>query len=323
MRDSQIWRPATAVMCALLATACSGAAATSGTADSVTPRAGTVRQVVIPTGPSRIDSPLQPYMLDWRELATVNHARAILISRCMAEKGYEFDPGTLRSERRRILFTERQDLSRLYGITDARVAAVHGYAPAPIPVPDPQPLPDSAAYWSALTGRAADSGPDAGAQEPGGCAGAADKRLGRSRVRSAYGLARELWIQNQSRLQQTQTFDQVVNEWRLCMADAGYTVSSPLNDHGDIGTMTFNEPPADGSDAPTQAEIALAQADIACKQAVDLPGRLSRASRRLDSATEGHLRTRIEADRRANELQVERANAVIQASPPTNDASPP
>lgn len=231
----------------------------------------------------QLDSPLAPYMLSWRELTIVNHARSIHLSGCLADAGYELPVGDLQEELEQARLQEISDLSRMFGITDREAAAQNGYWP-----PEPPPAPPVNGIPAAILRQ---------------CASVADKKVGRTPGRSPYGLARELLIQSRSNLEEQPAAKRAIRRWVTCMADAGYEVTSPISDSGDIARELRARVAREeaGTVGPSRHELALAQADIACKSSQGTSEALNRNAMLLDF----HQLAARQADLRDDRLRLD------------------
>lgn len=233
-----------------------------------------------PAPEPKLSSPLAAYMLSWRELTLINHARSVLLSTCLAEAGYYLPTGDLEAKVERARSQEASDLSRMYGITDRTVAAVHGYWPPPAVPAEPVP---------AIATEVLDQ-----------CVGTADRGVGRKEGRSPYGIARELLIKSRSRLEDQPAAVAAVRDWTACMANAGHRVTSPLNDEGDIARelRSRQQREARGRTGPSPRELALAAADITCKEATNTVSRLAKVGEQLDLEVVRTHRSELAASRR-------------------------
>ncbi|WP_147375529.1 hypothetical protein [Jiangella rhizosphaerae] len=196
--------------------------------------------------------PIEPYLVGPDDAAVLDRATVTLVERCLRRFGEDADlpvpdPGP------RLGPTERR-----YGLTDPAVAATHGYhlagdatrsGPAPVAVDD-----------TVLLGATTPGATVAGLAVPeGGCVGEASRAVG-----GAPGSAEIVQRINADSVSGAMTDPRVVAAfaaWSACMADAGYDYDDPW------------QPPADGwlEDAtPSTEEIAVATADVACKESTRL-----------------------------------------------------
>lgn len=241
--------------------------------------------------PARLDSPLEPYMLDWRELTLVNHARSLLVSACLKGRGYSLEIGDLRGELDRARRQESIDLERMWGITNAKIARAGGYLPPPAPEVqfNVTGIPEGALS---------------------ACAEAADDELDRRPDRSPYGLARDLLIRSRVALESDWRAQRVIARWRRCMAEADYSVTSPLNDRGDIAAALARVD-ANPTKTPRPSEVDMAMADIACKEQTKLVSALGKlASVREARLVERHA-TALQHDRSRLDRTVSKARLVL------------
>ncbi|MEV4637045.1 hypothetical protein AB0J80_06800 [Actinoplanes sp. NPDC049548] len=198
--------------------------------------------------------PLEPYRESSATLPRSAQAQQVLIEKCVQRFGLRYTPPAEAGSS--VVGAERR-----YGIADAAAAREHGYhvpPPSGRPAPETKPPPDTVAV---LFG----DGPsrhNGQAVPEGGCVGEARRKLaaGAPAVGDAR-LAEEL---------SAETFDQAwrhsrartaVTAWSACMRQAGYDYADPLK---------ANDDPAFRTPEPTAREIAVARADVTCKEQSDL-----------------------------------------------------
>lgn len=235
---------------------------------------------VVTESEPRLDTPLAKYMLSWRELTVVSHARSLLLRQCLAAAGYDLPVEPLDVELERARVQEISDLSRVFGITDRRAAATNGYWPPTTPVP-----PDTRGIPNGQLGR---------------CIAAADRRVGWAAGRSPYGIARELLIESRSHLEDRPQAAAAVDRWAQCMAEFGYRVTSPTNDQGDIAAELRARELRErrGVAGPSQHELSLASADISCKERTGFIAVVQPLAEAADRSLEETHRANLTADRR-------------------------
>lgn len=239
-----------------------------------------------------LDSPLAPYMLSWRELTIVEHARGVMIRDCLAAAGISFATPSLESALNRASAQEATDLARMFGITDSSVAAANGYWPADSAAAGPTPTPSD---------------------ELNECVEFTDRQLGRDPKRSPYGLARDLLIASRVRLEATPAARAPIGEWVACMDEAGFDVTSPTNDEDDIRfeLRARQSRELNGELGPSPRELALAAADIDCKKRTGLVERLQRIATQRELRITRRHRTELVADRRRLDRLVATAQRVV------------
>ncbi len=289
-------------------------------------------------------SPLAAYELTETEMATVSYAWGILIDRCLQRFGFEYPHAPFSANLQHTLADARVAASRLWGISDPAAAAEHGYAYPETPRDAEQPEPpESAAYQFVYGGRKVDT--DGGLPAPrltpettspgtidgveippGGCAGDASRELGYADDPdvSDYGLARGLALETWSAFRSSETYRTVVGEWVACMAERGHHVTDVLDDKADImkaleeRTARGTELDADGgripAEKPSSGEVALATADVACKEKTDLVGRLDAALADAEEATVEEHHLALEEDRVRRDAQVKLATALVEGA---------
>ncbi len=268
-------------------TGCSDGAATQRPSESApaTTRQGTDVGEETPPGaevPVILDVkslalPIEPYLFTNRQMADVLRARQALVVPCMRRFGFAWpasDPerndsaGTVPGMR------NAANLDRRYGITDPALAARHGYHFAPgSRQRDPQdstsasrPNTDALAV---LTGRTGDGTPAPAryhgrAVPEGGCQGQASTRLAGDRPLGNDQLANEINVVSYQKSQADPRVRSVFRAWSACMRKHGYSYAAPTDAPGKDPRFT--------GPAPTRQEIALAEADVACKRQTNVIG---------------------------------------------------
>lgn len=204
--------------------------------------------------------PLDAYIITLGDVATIDHARDVLVAECMQAQGFSFPVITRTGE------AERQN-ERRYGLTDAPAARVFGYRPTPLPeglVEEREQVSDyeaglSVAESRALVGDAVDT-----AYTPESCFGQAIEAMGLADLRADLEWAASLVADARRRYEADPRVSAANNAWSTCMQQAGYEFSDPL--------AAMDDPRWSGSitDQPVTAqEIDTAQQDIMCKEETD------------------------------------------------------
>ncbi|MFC8366140.1 hypothetical protein ACFUIY_40520 [Streptomyces griseorubiginosus] len=217
--------------------------------------------------------PIEPYLFTDRQVARLFRARAVLTASCMQRFGHRWpvpthtapDTGTLNPA----------NTAHRYGITDARLAARHGYHAAPGTVSSPtkekskgpDPGPEE---MLVLTGLHED-GTRAAKDEHGrpvpadGCQGEATKALsGDPQKIGNRELVGTINIGSYRDSQQDPRVIRVFRAWSQCMRQYGYTYTDPTRAPGKAAE--FTGPTATG------AEIAVARRDVECKRRTNVVG---------------------------------------------------
>lgn len=264
-----------------------------------------------------LKSPLQAYRLTPTEAATVSHARAILIARCAARFGFDYPVNSFEEDLARQRAGERLALGRIYGITDREVASEYGYglrAKSEETDPDFKPGP---AFLTVLKGRTSLAPGSGGASvevdglkiPAEGCVGEAERKIGGDPDTSSYGLGHTMWIQAMNEVIASEQYRAIVNDWVGCLADGGYRVTDPSSDRADIERL---RDAGSGQGKATEAEIALALADIDCKEKVDLVDRLDEISADIaDKLIEKH-QLDLDEDRKRLDRQLALATKLVE-----------
>lgn len=222
-------------------------------------------------------TPLSPYALSVSERMTIQYAEEVLTARCMQAAGFEYDvrplAETIEAENKR----EAVSHSRLYGITDAEVAAKYGYDLVPEEIETEAEEPTEA-YLVALVG------PDTmSTSNVGGCLGSARSQLSYRMIDDQSGmtfdggpgdLAELLKYGAYTAFSASPEWSSVVDDWSDCMAAKGWKVADPIGLEGDVLdelSHRFEDPELPVSEKEKQ----IALDDIACKVDTDLVRRLS------------------------------------------------
>jgi hypothetical protein len=205
--------------------------------------------------------PVEDYLPTADQKDRLSRAQVALVRSCLARFGIRYDVVPVRSGGYGpVSLTDRR-----YGITDARLAAQHGYGlgprdPALMPRPDRPRLGADGENVLSGQGRSVVNGQ---AVPPGGCIGEADRGLTSARTPAA-DLRRggDLQLDTFARSRVDSRVQSVFQAWSTCMGRAGYAYADPLAAAGDpafIGSVD-------------QHQLAVAAADIGCKAATNLVG---------------------------------------------------
>ncbi|MFE6866090.1 hypothetical protein ACFVFS_06005 [Kitasatospora sp. NPDC057692] len=259
-------RVALAGVLALFAAACSSSPSEPGKGTSTQVK-GVPSVSAPPTIATAADQalPIDPYLLSYEQRDQLERAASVLVSRCMARFGIQYQappqiPGGNRPRSR----TDRRYLE-----TTAAGAQANGYHAAagdqPTPAPAPPQLSDSTRL--VLTGstsanvKSGQGGQDYnGATIPkGGCLGESKEKLGGGDAQ----LARDI---DATAREKSKTDDRVLavfRTWSECMKAEGYDYADPIRVLDD---------PRWASAAPTDVERATAVADVGCKAQANVVG---------------------------------------------------
>jgi hypothetical protein len=195
-----------------------------------------------------------------------------------------------------------------YGLTDEREARANGYhLPGGVAGIGSPALPRlSAAQESALTG----SGPGRPGDGPvpdGGCAGEAGRTLdaGAPRPRDP-GLGQRLGLESFARSKQDRRVRAAFGAWSACMRRAGFAYRDP---------MRTNDDPAFRTDRPSRRELAVALADVGCKQSVGLVAVWASAEAAHQRRALGRHASELEVVRRLLAIRERNAARVVAAGP--------
>ena len=290
-----------------------GGAASSGAGPSV--------------GAKPADTPLSAYSLSTEETVAINFAEESLVGRCMRAAGFDYVvrpfAAMLQQEQQRVAI----DDARVYGITDAKIAATSGYAPPPdAATAERKPREFSDAYLVTLIGSADPNAvpKDGGVLAVGGCVGAARSQLGKSPAAgtlpsdvpgggAAPDLGQSLSVATWQDFSASQEWSAITADWVGCMTAKGWRVTDPVFDRGDIAAVA-DKRAKDGAATPSPGEIELALADVSCKEKTDLVRRLREVNDRRERAVVEERAVELQESRQRLDEVVRRANVVVESS---------
>ena len=207
--------------------------------------------------------PLEAYMETYPEQAAIARAQVKLVATCMAKYGFNYAPPTPQAP----LSNDDANLNRRYGISDPDEAAQYGYHLPGYATPQSSPTQVSDAEEAVMIGHSGDPmhptpAPSTynGVPVPqDGCIGSSTAKLG-AKLNTA--LADKLDYSSLSKSQAEPVVQTALHAWSTCMKSKGYTVDTPF--HASTLAASSNGP------SPTSQEIAVAVADVACKQKTKL-----------------------------------------------------
>ena len=246
-----------------------GAAAThqpEATASQVEPWLGQIQTV---TDWRQITLPLDAYELSLRDSATVDRAEYQQTMACMEQFGFAFDVTPWDGWTAGI---PEGDLDaspshyRLFGLLDDASAAQYGYH-----VPETQPPagkalsgPENSRDYANVLGAKFGGGTYRGQHIPeGGCIGQARQSIAGGGPAFDSSLPEQLTSEAWNRSEGDSRVISAYADWRACMNDAGFDYRTPADANNDTRWS--------GEEA-TPAEIAVASADVVCKQQTNLVG---------------------------------------------------
>jgi hypothetical protein len=200
--------------------------------------------------------PLDPYRIRPENLPATVEAEKVLLARCLRRFGTELPPGSVVSS------STPAGKERLYGITDEQQARQRGYhLPTQATPSDTQenPLPPRVQAIAFGDGQRS----YAGQQVPeGGCVGESRRNLtaGRAMPRDQW-MGDRLSLESTDRTRRDSRVREVFAEWSSCMKRSGYDYADP---------MKSNDDPEFATEQPSPREIAVAIADVRCKEETNL-----------------------------------------------------
>ncbi len=209
--------------------------------------------------------PLEAYMVSYPDEVSITQAVNRLEATCMAGYGFTYVP--LPPGSNPPPSPDDANMSRRYGIADPAQARAYGYhLPSGNNTP-PAPRQLSAAERTVLTGESS-PGAEGTAQAtsyhgtplpPEGCTGYASRAVG---ARFNTSLVDQLDVDSLNTAQNEPRVKTALGLWSACMKTKGYSVDIPF--HAPQLTSAGINPTADSE------EIAVATADVTCKQQTDL-----------------------------------------------------
>jgi hypothetical protein len=205
--------------------------------------------------PKTFALPLDAYQPTAAERTSIQQAQNLMFVRCMQKFGFTIDVPAARA----LPFATNE---QRYGVTDAQQAATYGYHVArPQNVPPAREPALSPAAAAVADGNRTDDYADLRVPD-GGCVAEAKRLLsaGAPSVPNEY-LAQKLAMESFAQSKADSRVLAKFREWSACMKTAGYTYATPTDANDDVA---FRSPD------PTAAEIAVAQADVRCKEQVGL-----------------------------------------------------
>jgi hypothetical protein len=206
--------------------------------------------------------PAQDYLQTNQQSERLGRARLALIQRCLARFGVDYAVEQVSSAG----YGPRSLTDRRYGITDAELAARAGFG---LGERDPSLQPQPARPDVGPDGQAAlfGDGPSQvlGIEVPsGGCVGEADRAINRAVPAGADPqLGHKLQFESFELSKKDSRVRDAFAAWSLCMAEVGYRYPDPL--------AAAADPRFTGPEVSAE-QIAVARADIGCKEETNLVG---------------------------------------------------
>jgi len=232
--------------------------------------------------------PLDAYVMTSRDRAVLFYADEVLTAQCMHERGFDYPVPRLDAVLDYVRTDWELSNSRWFGIADVEQASQYGYGDPPV-TPNPRHRPATQEELRALTGDvmappgstpsslapAPTSTPSAPLRPAAGCIDVARAQLSGADAQQVLvaPLADTLKVQATFRAQAKPQYFHVLEDWRACMTQQGYEITDPAKPGLSLAFRSAITSHAPGEPAP-KAEVALALADIGCKEKVDLVQRL-------------------------------------------------
>jgi hypothetical protein len=262
--------------------------------------------------------PLEAYMQTYQDTVTLDQASRKLQERCMADYGFSVElplAGTTPPPN-----DNDANMERRYGLTDRQAAAQYGYGlPEALTNQVRQKMPElTDEQVQVLTGHSKPTDPTAPgaalAAEPapesykgkkihkGGCSGWAKDKL-KQPTAEDLAFVSELNGSSFTESMQAPAVKQALADWSQCMKTEGYTAATPFE-------ATEIAPHAEGGPA-SKEEIALALAEIDCKETTELVGVWFAEELKIQKARIAEHQDRLNSTRMRNSSAVAAANAEL------------
>lgn len=231
-----------------------------------------------PTSSPEVPTPYAQFMLSPEEEATLNFARELLLDECMRQFGLTSSINSYKSW----LSLEHQlrisGVAYRFGPTVEDFAAQYGYGPLPSPqlvTVSPQGKWDFEVFHGASSpdelARAGMNPQSPGDYNgipipPGGCVNEAFRDLDDDGGIGWGSIAMGHWAVSMGEMFESERYQMLVADWVECLGEAGYRVTDPVNDAGDIARLRGSRT----GPTPSQEELDLAIADVECKDRLGL-----------------------------------------------------
>lgn len=279
---------------ALPASSVSSSSSSDSAAGEATPAAG------YPTSSPEVPTPYAQFMLSPEEEATLNFARELLLDECMRQ--FELSSG-INSYASWLALEHQVRISGVayrFGPTVMDFAAQYGYGPLPSPhlIPvSPQGRSDfevlhgaSSLDELATAGMNPESPGDYNGIPipPGGCSSEAFRDLDDDGGLGWGSIAMGHWAVSMGEMFESERYEMLVAEWVACLSEAGYRVTDPINDAGDIARLRGGR----SGPTPSEIEVALAIEDVKCKDRLGLTEALTELDKEF---AEAHIADNLKA----------------------------
>ncbi|MGW6563951.1 hypothetical protein [Streptomyces sp. NPDC054975] len=266
-----------------------------------------------------LNLPLEAYMQTYQDTVTLDEASRKLQQKCMAEYGLSIKlplAGTTPPPN-----DNDANMERRYGLTDRQSAAQYGYGlPEALTHQVRQKMPElTDVQVQVLTGHSKPTGPAAAAGgapvaapapesykgkkiHQGGCSGWAKGKLEQP-TSDDLAFVSELNGNSFTESMRTTAVKQALADWSLCMKTEGYTAATPFE-------ATEIAPHAEGGTA-SKEEIAVALAEIDCKEKTDLVAVWFAEESKIQKAQIAEHQNKLNATRTRNGDAVAAATAEL------------
>ncbi|MEU2247054.1 hypothetical protein [Streptomyces sp. NPDC019224] len=235
--------------------------------------------------------PIEGYLISYPETVAWQRAQQNLWKSCMRRYGFNSfsppEPGMFPPPG-----YDDANMARRYGISDAKEAARYGYhlpggAGEP-PVWEPAEGAESAVFSG--SGVQVASGSYKGEKIPeNGCQGEVRESLGKI----SYPLASKVEFASLEESRKVAEVRSAVTKWSACMKSHGYRVAHPYKAPDLVSSL--------GSDHPSEAETALAVADVGCKKSSRLVGVWFDAEKKIQNRRIEENQLALDEERKKND----------------------
>lgn len=260
--------------------------------------------------------PLLAYAQDPDVIIALQRAEDILTDRCVRTFGFD---GFQATNYAALAASFQVGGSRLYGITDAKVAAKYGYLPAPSEDATTPAEQSDDSYRFVLLGLKPGQNPGQVSHTtspgnvgkltipPGGCLGQSRQQLtgeisGRPADQATLGF--DLDVKAWHVAWSDPVTEHAKDDWSACMAKSGYKIHDPLDD----------VPTSNDTAAPSKRVVREALTDIACKKSTNFISRANAENVKVAQQYLEHNQLGLQASKDFNDHALEKANKIIKKS---------
>ncbi|MEU6672214.1 hypothetical protein [Streptomyces sp. NPDC046727] len=270
-----------------------------------------------PRSMSELRLPLNAYLPTPEQQARLGYLTYRVQQVCMQRYGFRYLRNLSAEQVRTTLATQSEYDSRRYGISDGRVAAVHGYrlSSASAGSAAPQPIGSlTENQRTVLSGQTADGHRVRTYRHkpvpPGGCAGEAQRVLhpgGEAEAEKGYDLVTKLRRIGFLDSRGDRRIMRVNAAWSACMRRKGLSYRGP-----DAASTDARWTGRAAGGTPSRTEIKVALADVSCKYATNLLGVNFAVEAESENDLIGKNRHALEAVRVLRDTEVARLPGLMR-----------